>query len=348
MRIALGGCDWCESVDGEREFCLKIEPDGVVLSFSLKATRDAWLQALDGQRILSIKSSETTTSGTSGLDDDVMDLTDVLFAAKDDGGGEEDGELSVILETRQSYVKSYSGAAFEAASALAPGLLELASDLPVLGPLAGILLKCHAAYTTMGENQEALSGLDESIKLAATIILKVSQNMKQLENDESVLAKCRELIFVCHRTTLLIHRLQKHNVAMRAILSKKNREAIASAVGAVRNASDDFRHVLSVVTDLKQLGSTLRVEEKVDHIMELLEAASRRTKQQEALYVSKRNELDCIHSSKELTLQSCVGVGGEGSVFEGKFQNKMVAIKILSSKTKFPALKNLTKGGMCV
>lgn len=100
-------------------------------------------------------------------------------------------------------------------------------------------------------------------------------------------------------------------------------------------AISDFSTILSTVTGLQTLGRLDHIEHKVDLVMEMLGAA-KRTADQESLRIQKLLEILCIRSIDEIKRDRLVGAGGQGLVFEGKFNRKKVGIKVIKSRTGMP------------
>lgn len=104
------------------------------------------------------------------MQDDLVSTVASLFTST--------GEVGGVFEAGQAVVDSVESAgstALEMANAFVPGLLGVAREIPVFGPIAGVLLKCRQCFARMTANKDALSGLQDQLVFAGRLIKQVSE-----------------------------------------------------------------------------------------------------------------------------------------------------------------------------
>jgi hypothetical protein len=111
-----------------------------------------------------------------------------------------------VWEAGQAFLQT----AGSVVNAVAPGLLDVARDVPFLGPIAGLLLKAHSAYSTMQSNKDLLSGsVKDLLEHATHMIVLVSKDISLLENDDNVVSSMKTLALAAHNTSLVANKLGK-------------------------------------------------------------------------------------------------------------------------------------------
>jgi hypothetical protein len=263
-------------------------------------------------------------------DSDVADLASGLFdiSLTNDSIGD-------IWESGQSFLQSAGSSLLEVASAVAPGILDIAKDVPFFGPISGILLKSYEAYNTMNDNKEALSQLNEQVKLASMIIVQVSTKLSLLESNGGVVDAMKGVALAVHNATLVMMKMKEREkrkilgTLTSTILSGKDKGVLDDTMGKLDSAIKGFSAILSAVTGLQTLGRLDHIAEELHRVLEMVEA-SKLTAEQKRLWDIKLSDLR-IKSVTMIEKKRRVGKGGQGEVFEGKFNIDKVGIKVIKS-----------------
>lgn len=196
------------------------------------------------------------------------------------GAGADDAPYSALWEAGSSFARGLAGSAAELAGALVPGLLEVARDVPFLGPVAGLLLKCHQAYSSLTENRERLDGLAEALALAGTLMVQVSRSLALLEDSEDVVTAMKRLALAAHAATVVVSKLQARQArrlagaVLGAVLSGRDRTAIHGALSGLQAAAEGFHVTLAAATGISTLGRLDRMEKQLGGVAEELHHAS--------------------------------------------------------------------------
>jgi uncharacterized protein YoxC len=240
------------------------------------ATRDGFSSAL--QSALSTTSpafmKDVAAAAAHNLQDDVVSTVASLFPST--------GEVGGVFEAGQAVVDSVESAgsrALEMANAFVPGLLGVAREIPVFGPIAGVLLKCHQCFARMTANKEALSGLQDQLVFAGRLIKQVAERRELFTGEgcaglEGVVEAMKGLAIAANNATLVINRLEAREkrrisgaIASLA-LSGADEALIASTVTSLASATNNFCQVLGAYTGMQTLSTLRGVADEVHHVAE--------------------------------------------------------------------------------
>ena len=268
---------------GDKSFIVELNAKrySLVLSLADEDSRQALVAA-----VANIIAGPAAGSGLEGLQDTDTDLTSSvanLLTAVDPGN---------VLASGSCFLETAGATAKVLFDSLVPGLLEVVRDsVPFLGPIAGVLLKCHNSLKTMTANQGALGDLQEWLKQAANIVVLISDKKELFKSAsdglEPVVESIKKLALAVHFTNLVIDELEAQQKKITGkiasfVLSKQHQELIALTLYKLRFAIDGFCQELQIYTSLESLGQLKQlagavdqVDAKVDQVLALLEGRSR-------------------------------------------------------------------------
>ena len=214
------------------------------------------------------------TGGIGGDDDDdvMRDDADVIKADDDvhddDASAQKKKSTSVLGDATTAETAWEAGKQaiaseelLELAGVFLPGVLEVASSVPWVGPVAGILLKFYNAFKGMQDNMEAFVELKDRLDDAVLWLREVVPKMQHMDS-QIVEKTLRNLVAATDTGTSYIEAVGKRLNADRRrsigdrikgmILSDVDMQKIAAVTKSVEKAVADLRQTIPAILLMQQ------------------------------------------------------------------------------------------------